>query len=91
MDIICQHCGCVNEYETVLTEAPHYAKAVCIHCKSFIQWLPNPNGNFKTRCKEQIDRALTKQPNNTFFKSLKTQFDAKGFISPKQFEAINKF
>jgi hypothetical protein len=90
-DIICQSCGVVNEFETILTSPPHYAKAVCKICKSFIQWLPNPNGNYKQRCKEQLQRALEKQPDNKFYQSLKVYFDKNGVLTPNQFESINKF
>lgn len=90
-DIICLSCGVVNEFETVLTSPPHYAKAVCKYCKSFIQWLPNPSGNYQQRCKEQLKRAIEKEPNNRFYQSLEVYFKIHGKLTKAQFEAINKF
>ena len=84
MDVICQKCGVVNECNTILAEPPHY-------CKSFIQWLPNPSGSYRQRCKEQLERALNKEPNNKFYQSLKVYFDKNKALTPAQFNAINKF
>jgi hypothetical protein len=47
--------------------------------------------NFKERCKEQINRAIAKKADNKFYQSLKVQFQVKGYLTAKQFEAINKF
>lgn len=91
MDKICQRCGTVNNYEVVLTpELKHHAKAVCLHCHSFVSWLPAPDG-FKARCKEQLARALEKEPHNRFYQSLKAHYDKHGKLTPAQFNAINKF
>ena len=61
---------CCKNYDGTLDEVKqtnglHYAKAVCIHCKHFIKWLPNPNitKRIEERNKE-IDKLLSENSDN---------------------------
>ena len=91
MDVICQRCGTVNDYEVVLTPPPHYAKAICKGCDSFIKFLPNPKGAYKEICKQKLKAALKAEPNNKFIQSLNDYFDTNGFLTNGQFKYIEKY
>jgi hypothetical protein len=41
-DLICRHCGTINEYQVKKGEGPHHAQAICTACNKHIKWLPAP-------------------------------------------------
>lgn len=87
----CTKCGSMDTEEIKTFAGPHYAKIICKDCNSFVKWIPKPGLNHKKRCAEQLSRALTQQPNNGFYKSLKSYYDEHGTLTPSQFKAIEKF
>jgi len=87
----CKNCGSTDTTETRLFNSPHYSKVTCNDCGSFVKFMPKPGLNFKSRCKEQLSRALAQHPENNYYKSLKKFFDENGALTPKQFRSIEKF
>lgn len=86
----CQKCGSITLKEILTPNEKHYAKLVCSDCGAWIKWLPNPEGNYKDKCKELISVALFRFPKDDFVRSLSNQFNEKNFLSNKQYSSLEK-
>lgn len=38
----CMACGTIDTHHVEPGKGPHHAALVCVHCESFIKWIPRP-------------------------------------------------